>query len=74
MFMHWRGSPFFSGNVAAAVHIPAKTCSPTSGAPYAMDDLQGICPDCHRAKTADENRERVKPIALEIAFIQQRRM
>ena len=44
--MHWRGSPFFSGNVAAAVHIPAKTCSPTSGAPYAMDDLQGICPDC----------------------------
>jgi 5-methylcytosine-specific restriction protein A len=32
------------------------------GAPYAMDNLRGTCSDCHQAKTADENRERLRGI------------
>jgi 5-methylcytosine-specific restriction protein A len=30
------------------------------GAPYAMDNLQGICLDCHQVKTAQENSQRLR--------------
>jgi 5-methylcytosine-specific restriction endonuclease McrA len=30
------------------------------GAPYDMDNLRGTCTDCHQAKTAEENRQRLR--------------